>query len=820
MQEGTLIQNAPIEAKHSQKLSEFLGKIIDVCVMGLALLIPVWFLPFTLDVLELNKQTLLVVLTMVAVIAWVAKALLDRSFSVTRSWLHLVVAFFLAGYLVTSLFSLDRYISFVGNIGQMQWAFTTVAAFVLLYFVIVNRYRSTDRVYDILMWFLLGSALAGLYGLLQLLGLHIFGSGGVTDSKAFNTVGTVNALGVFMVVPVVIATALSVLGCTENGCYLGPRGRVPMFWKIVVYAVMGIGLLLAFLIDFWVIWAALIFGMAVLGIIRAIHQGKACKPLTMSIPIGIVVVSFLLLIFQTPIQLNIPAEVSPSAGHTWQIAQQVLRDAPLFGSGPGTWLYDYAEYRSIGVNLSQFWTIRFERGLTAFLTMLAMLGIVGTTLWLMLVVSGIAKSASHLIKKKDCEEWLAYLTVFSGWLTTVFIAFVYNYNVTHHFAFWILLALLGVLVTQGAYTWDQRSKKWVTGLLSVILIIFGVGAISVTWLMGQRLVADAQYSKAVTTFQKGEDIGVSIDHLNAAVSLNKLNDVYYRNLSQAYLVKVSRMMQIEPSEETINEVNAYVAKAVEVAQKATELNPANVDNWANLATVYQAIASFTRGADEFAIKNYKAALELEPNNPVFMNEIGKLYVLRSDAYRTLLSSPDEAAKKQAEENMKAELENAEEWFNEAITTKPDYAAAHFNLGLVYEREGRLDDSIRKFEEVLRVNPQDIGVAFQLAILYYRNGNKDASRTMFERIVQQEPRYANARWFLATIYEEEGKLDLAIEQVKAVKQLNPDSADVDRRLDALQAKSVAGEEDPEEPVELPEPIEEDISSPEEQNPIQP
>ncbi len=819
MSEETPIHNPPIEAKPNPQIPKLLGRVVDACIMGLALLTPLWFLPFTLDVLELNKQTLLVALTMIALIAWVAKSLLERSITLTRSWLHLVVAFFLLGYLVTSLFSLDRYISFVGNIGQMQWAFATVAAFVVMYFIIVNRFRTTSRVYDTLLWFLLGSGIAALYGLFQILGFHLFGAGTSIASKSFNTVGTINALGTFLAIPTVIALALTVLGCDERGCYLGSHKRTSLFWRITIFAMLGLGVIAAVIIDFWVIWASLIFGIILIVGIPYIATRKTPKPETVAIPAALLIIAIALLIFRTPFNAAIPAEVSPSAGHTWQIAQQVLRDAPLFGSGPGTWIYDYAKYRSVAVNVSQFWTVRFERGLTAFLTMLAMLGLVGTTLWLMLIGSGIAKSVSHLVRRKNREEWLAYLTVFTGWAVTAFIAFLYNYNLSHHFAFWLLLALLGVLVAQGSVTWDQRSRKWVMGALSTALILLAVGAISATWLMGQRLVADAKYSSAVAAFQRQEDIGVSIEYLSSAVALNPMNDVYERNLSQAYLVKVGGIMQNEPTEELVSQVNTLVSMSVDAAQKAIEINPSNVDNYANLATVYQAIASFTRGSDEFAIRNYEEALALEPNNPVFMNEIGKLYVLRSDAYRTLLSSPDAAAKTQAEESIRMELDKASDWFNKAITTKPDYAAAHFNLGLVYEREGRLDDSIRKFEEVLRGNPQDIGVAFQLAILYYRNGNKEASQSMFEQIVQEEPSHANARWFLSSIYEEQGRYDLALDQIEEVQRTNPENTDVAARMEQLESKK-AGNDVPNEPVPLPEPLEEGISSPGVQNPIQP
>jgi tetratricopeptide (TPR) repeat protein len=806
---------AAVPGKAARLVSRILGKTIDVCILGLAALMPVWFLPITLDIVELNKQTLLVVLTMVAILAWIGKALLDKSFSLTRSWLHLAVVAFLAGYLVVSLFSLDRYISFVGNVGQMQWAFGTIAAFVLLYAVIVNRFRTSGRVYDALLWFLLGSLAAGVYGLLQMFGVFAFGGGGSIGVKTFNSVGTINALGTFMVIPTVIASSLVLYGCTDNECALGKPGKLALFWKIVSYAMIAVGLAIALIIDFWPIWASLIFGMVAMSAIPFIRDRKACRPKTIVLPVLIIVLSVVFLIYKTPINLGIPSEVAPSATHSFQIAQGVLRDAPLFGTGPGTWLFDYAKYRSVGVNVSQFWTVRFERGISTILTLPGMIGIVGITLWLLLIVSGIVKGSSFLVKKRDCAEWHAGATVGAAWLTTVFLAFVYNYNLAHHFAFWFLLALLGVLVSEREFVWGERTKPWLMGVLSSALIIVGVGAVSVTWVSAQRLIADAQYSSAVTSFSRGDGIETTIAHLQSAIALNKLNDVYPRNLSQAYLVKVGRALQGQPTEEAMKKVNDDVAKAVEAAKTATAIGPANVDNWSNLAIVYQSISSFTRGADEFAISNYQEALKREPNNPVFMNEIGKLYVLRSDAYATLLKSPDQKTRTDAETNVKAELDKALDWFNKAVTTKPDYADAHYDLGLVYERQGKLQDAIAKFEELLRTTPNDANTAFQLATLYYRDGKKDESRALFEQIVISNPDYANARWFLASIYEEEKKYDLAIEQVNAIAKTNPDNAQVKAKLDQL-AKEKAAPAAPATPP-APAPLPQAIQTPG-QNPI--
>jgi tetratricopeptide (TPR) repeat protein len=779
MSDTTSASVAP--GKTARALAGLLGSVADACLFGLAFLVPVWFLPFTLDIVELNKQTLLIALTMIGLIAWIGKALLEKTFSLSRSWLHLTVAAFLAGYFVVSLFSLDRYISLAGNVGQMQWAFATVAALVFFYTLAVNRVRSSARAYQLLLWFVLGSLVSALYGIAQMIGWFPFGAGGATGAKTFNTIGTINALGTFLVIPTVVASSLVLYGCTDGECALGKKGSWPLFWKIVSWLMIAAGVAVAIITDFWPTWASLIFGMAVMSAIPFIRGLKACRPKTIAFPIVVILLSIVFLIYPTPVNLGIPSEVAPSASHTLQVAEGALREMPLFGSGPGTWMFDYAKYRSIGANLSQFWTIRFERGLSSVLTMPAMLGIVGTMLWFLLVLSGIVKAAAYLVKKRDCADWHAAAAISAAWITTVFIAFVYNYNIAHQFAFWFLLALLGALVADRAFVWDERSKPWAMGLLSAALIIVGVGAVSVAWLAGQRLVADANYSESVKAFQRGDSIDASIKRLEAAIALNPKNDLYERNLSQSYLIRVGRTLEARPDEQGMKVVSADVDKAVGAANRATAIGPANVDNWSNLASAYQAISSFTRGADEHAISGYEEALRREPNNPSFMNEIGKLYILRSDAYRTLLDSPEESAKKDAEANVKAELDKALDWFNRAIATKSDYAEAYYNLGLVLERQGKLEESVATFEKLLSVNPQDEAVALQLAVLYSRANRTDEARALFEQIVISNPKNANARWFLATIYEGEKKFDLAIEQLKEIEKTNPENPQLKAKI---------------------------------------
>lgn len=811
--ENSTFTHVPAEPSSEGKaFARFLGKFVEWSVLALTFLLPLWFMTKTLDVLELNKQTLLVVVVMLALVAWLAKAMLEKSFQLTRSWLHLVVGFFGLGYLATSLFSADRYLSLVGNVGQMQWAFASIAAFIVLYFLVVNTVQTTAKLYNLILAFLGSASLVGILAIFQMAGLPLLKwISPVTGDLAFNTIGSANSLAMFLTVPLVLAASLTVYGCKDQTCVLGGSGRSSLFAKILVWVTLAVSTIAITIVDFWAAWAAILLGTLLTVVITMIRRRSIGRPVQLIIPGLLCVLSIALLIWPTPVKFNLPAEVSPSASHSWQIARDVLRDRPLTGTGPGTWIYDYSRYRIPAVNLSQFWTYRFERGISSFFTLIAMLGLVGVSLWLILVLSAIVKSAMHLVGEKNDDRWQAYLTVFAGWATVTFTAFVYNYNVAHHFAFWLLLALLGTLVASGTTAVDARKSPILLTTISVLFIALSVGGISVAWLAGQRLVADAKYSEAVDAYRAGKPVQDSIQSLETAVSLNKLNDVYFRNLSQAYLIQASQQMSSVPEADRAKTVNASIAKAIEYARTAADLSPANVDNWSNLAVIYQSITSFTRGADEFAIKNYQEALSREPNNPVFYNELGKIYILRADAYRTLLSSSDEKTKTEAQNNIKSELDKAAEQLNQSIQVKPDFAQAHYNLGILYERQGRIKDAITKLEQVLTINNKDIGVGFQLGILYYRNGDKDKALNIFEQIVALQSDYANARWFLSAMYEERGRYDDAIAQVKKIEETNPGNQAITQRLNALTALRDQKKPAPTD-KKLPEPLKEEIKGP--------
>lgn len=802
----------PEPAKAMPGLATFLNGLVNGCLYLLAFAIPLFVCQGFTDAIEFSKQSLLIPVVAIALVAWIGKALAERKLVLTRHWMHLVVGLFGLGYLLSAAFSQDRMLSFFGAPGQVAWSFATVLAFLALYFVVVNQVRTTEKLYDLLFVYLGGSLVVAIFGLLQISGVHILG--GVFSSNAINTVGTAFSLAAYLVVPLLLSAGLAFHGCRNNVCLLGSKGPMGIAARVMVWATGILSLVYIFLVDYWLTWAILLVGTVVMVAVAYARTKKVSNPLRLAIPGVLIVVSALLLAFKAPIAMNIASEVSPSAMASFEISKQALRDHAIFGTGPGTWIYDYAKYRVQLVNLSPFWNVRFDRGYSTFLTLLATTGIVGVALWLILILSLLVKAVTQLTKEKDDDAWYAYLVTFTGFVALIFTSFFAHLNIAHAFAFWLLMSLLTALVAKNTITWEKNSTV-VFGLLSVKFIVLSVVAISAAWLIGQRALAESRFTSAVSTFRANGNLDEVIGKLESARALNPTADVYVRNLAQANLVKAARLIQAKPSAEDAAKVNLAIKNAVDLGIAATNVNPQNVDNWSNVALMYQSVASFVQGADEYAITNYKAASDREPQNPVFLSEIGKLYLLRADAYRTEINSTDAAKKATAEKGVQENLALAEDFLKKSIVAKPDYLAARYQLGVVYERQNRVKDSIAELEKVLTLNNKDVGVAFELSILYYRDGRKDQSRDLLEKVVQFAPENVNARWYLSALQEEQGLYDKALETLKPVQAQYPENDAVKQRVNAISAAKAAKEAPKQQP--LPEPIQENIQT---QNPTTP
>ena len=494
-----------------------------------------------------------------------------------------------------------------------------------------------------------------------------------------------------------------------------------------------------------------------------------------------------------PIQLNFPPEVSPNASASWMIAQRALQAHPIQGMGTGAWSYAYNQYRPVEINAYPFWNVRFDRSYSTFFTLLATVGIGGMLLWLVLHLGIIVKGYLYIRRKQSEEVWWTFLIIGAGWLALTGVSFVYNFTLAHLMMWWLLTALLAALTSSHA-----NAKVIVHKSLAYFFVqlVLGVSIVLTLLTVGhfvRHTVLQVRYTNTVNGFRSG-----AISHDQTIVVLQRLHeqepwhDQYTQAFAEAYLQRALTKMQQKPSQADFVLVRNDVAAAVELMLEARKNHPNNADNTLLLASIYQRIASFTPGAYVHALQAYADVRVLDPANPVIPYSVGQVMLQQAEIEYVGMQVQDEQKKKLAQTAWTQNLQAAVASFQEAIRMKSDYYAAHYQLGVAYERQGRIREAIIEVERALGADNKDAGLAFELALLYYRIGDKAAALSLLEQVAIIQPKNMNAHWYLSVLYEEQRDYDKAIAEVDILLQGDlKENTTILKRRTSLQAARQAG-----------------------------
>ena len=161
---------------------------------------PPFFLPTDIEkfekhseVLDFNKQALMVILVFVALFAQMVKILISGKFSANLNKTHVAVSVLFLVYLASTIFSQDKYGSFWGWPRITVESLLTITCLCLFYFIVSNIFSKKEILISMTI-FLLSCLLATLFGILQLLGLFIVPLN-FTKTGSFNTFGSVGNFG-------------------------------------------------------------------------------------------------------------------------------------------------------------------------------------------------------------------------------------------------------------------------------------------------------------------------------------------------------------------------------------------------------------------------------------------------------------------------------------------------------------------------------------------------------------------------------------------------------------------------------------------------
>ena len=659
-------------------------------------LMPIFFLPWTADVLDFNKQALLILLGFIALFAWMLKVLISGKFELNVSKMHIVVGVLFLIYLLATLFSVNKYGSFWGWPQITSESMLTMIGLVIFYFLISNTFSKKNILTGAIV-FSISALIAEILGIFQLFGLFIIPFS-IAKSVSFNTIGSVGALGFFAAILLPITIAMLITS--------------KKWWKVLFVALLFCSALILFVVNYGIIWWGVIVGAAIV-MIFGIMKRNLFDGRWMALPMFFLAVSlfFILLNPQIPWIPQKANEIFLSQSAGVNISLQAIKERPIFGSGPGTFSYDFLKFKDPGFSQSSLWSATFNQSSSKALNDLANTGILGFIALLALIAMplfygikslALEKTSSLEPPQKESSKiyWILTLGFLGALATQSVMYFLYNPNITLVFLDFIMVASLVSLVHLEKKDYELKPSSLLTLIITflfTLVFIFGLGLLI---LDGQRYVAEVSYVSGLSSLQAG-NTDVGIKSMESAASLNPSSDLYFMQLSQVYLLSLQNEINnttATPSSADKNKAQTLISNAVNAAKIATDLNPNNSSDWANRGYIYQSLNNIIGDTSTWATSSYDSALALDPNNPYLFTQEGTIDYVSAQAL-----GQDKADQKSQL------LATAQSKLEKAVQLNSNYSSGLYFLGLVYDALGQKDKAIQEFTKVEQLNPKDTSI---------------------------------------------------------------------------------------------------------------
>jgi len=729
-----------------------------------------FFIPYTPVTLEASKGFLLSVGATLSLFFWLISRLGDGKFLVPKDKLILFGAAIPLVFLISSFFSSSLYVSLFGS-GFEVGTFGSMLVLFIIFFLSSVYFQSEKR-----LWYFIGSLFIGGLILVLFETLNIFVGfdrilpGFLQGISSGNLVGSWNNFA--LVLGLMTLLSLFTLELLKTKLSL----------RIAQYVLLSLSILFLVVVNVPLVWLLVGLFSVILFVysislqhsgVRVI-QGEDDKK---KFPVPSLVVIFVSLMFliggnlvngfvSKYVNLNNP-DIRPSIVTTSQIAFKSFKHNPLFGTGPNTFVIDWALWQPREIAQTVFWNVDFSNGfslLSTFAVTSGLLGLIALLLFLAVyIIRGIQsiRIALHNTFSNYFIMTTLMISIYS-WVTIIF----YNPNILMlMLAFSSSGILIGILVYKQAipvkdfsFLSDPRNSFFSI----LILLVLMVSAISLTYVYVEKFTSILYFSKGLNSDNTMESLTKSEGMLLRATTLDK-NDVYYRNLSQIYIAKINLLINNkEISQDALkSDLQQLVNLAQEKAELAVVQNPKQYLNYVNLGNIYSSLVPLSvSNSYESAFAAYDKALTLSPNNPSI----------------PLAKASLEFVNKNNKE--------ARKYIDQALSLKVNYIDAIFLLVQIETNEGNLSEAIKKAEMAGEFAPNDPTVFFRLGLLRYNNGDYNGSISAFEKAVILDNSYLNARYFLGLSYKKVGRSSDALVQFNILNKVIPDNQDVKDAISSI------------------------------------
>ena len=135
-----------------------------------------------------------------------------------------------------------------------------------------------------------------------------------------------------------------------------------------------------------------------------------------------------------------------------------------------------------------------------------------------------------------------------------------------------------------------------------------------------------------------------------------------------------------------------------------------------------------------------------------------------------------------------QLDIAVQNYEKALSIKPDYAKAHYNLGSALQELGKLHDSVKSYENSIALEPENAQAHNNLAIVLRELDQLEEAESSCRKAIVLDPEYAEAYSSLSVILYANGDLNSALESIEKAYSINPKIKIIKVLLAVLKARN--------------------------------
>lgn len=675
-------------------------KVIQIGLVILAFLIPLFFLPTTSEFYNFNKTTLVIIVSFFLFFVWAIKMAAEQRVRITRTPLDVPLLIFLLFYILASVFSIDPVVSVLGWHPVFFNSLPSVAALVVLYFLATSHLNSTYR-QAVYAAFVTSATILALVGIAYYFG-QTFIDTVWAQGRNWTPAGNLDNLVTYLAISIPLSVSLAMLVKQNTARY-------------ILFILVGLQLISFILINslfgYIVLAAAILFVLLFVPRLSFSQEDKIIFGVLAAIAVLLIlfvnvkgsgegILKPLISGEDTSISLNKPVRLPLSA--SWQTSARSLAARPIFGSGPATFGMIYPSFKPITINAineNNLWNIRFDESGSGILTLLATIGVLGALAFVAIAVfllrNMFSFSAGSGVAKTN--GWFIFL---ESSLVAALVSFLFFNISALNFVPLIILsaALFSTLRDWGASSASEVDLQLVAlkrGALRTVDSDKGATSNALSWtffiiallLFGATLFyvyrtysAEFFYQRAIAASieNRGRD---TRDNLVGAINANPYRDTYHRALLATDLALARALNQRgNLSQDEQNTLLALVREAIDQGRIITGYEGRglgsfqikrvpgtvvlSVANWESVATVYANIGGQLRAdASVHAINTFSQAIRLDPTNPRLYEALGNVYFNIGD------------------------VDNAIKNFELAVSSKPDFASGHYNLAQAVRRKG-------------------------------------------------------------------------------------------------------------------------------------